>query len=83
LIKVDVEGFELHVLRGAEKTLRQCKPALFIELDDNNLSDQGDSAEKLVSYLEDLGYAITDAGTGAPVRSGKPFTNCHTDIIAR
>lgn len=83
LLKIDVEGFELHVLRGAEKTLQKFRPLLFIELDDNNLRDQGDSAQRLVKYLEDLGYSIADAVTGSPVRSDQSFANCHTDIIAR
>lgn len=83
LIKIDVEGYELQVLRGSLDTLKRCRPVLFIELDDNNLRDQGDSAESLVKFLEDLGYCITDAATGAPVRSGQSFTNCHTDIVAQ
>lgn len=83
LIKIDVEGFELHVLRGAERTLLEFKPSLFVELDDNNLRDQGDSAENLVKFLEALGYSITDAVTGATVRSGQSFANCHTDIVAQ
>ncbi|MEV6316176.1 FkbM family methyltransferase [Streptomyces sp. NPDC051776] len=33
LIKVDVDGSELAVLRGAERTLRRDRPALFIELE--------------------------------------------------
>jgi FkbM family methyltransferase len=31
LIKIDVEGFELNVLKGAEQTIRYNLPALFIE----------------------------------------------------
>lgn len=32
LIKIDVEGFELEVLRGAEKTLQRCRPTIMLEL---------------------------------------------------
>ncbi len=32
LIKIDVEGHELQVLRGAEKTINHSKPVLFIEI---------------------------------------------------
>lgn len=31
LIKIDVEGMELKVLLGAEKTIRMCRPFLFVE----------------------------------------------------
>jgi FkbM family methyltransferase len=33
LIKIDVDGSELAVLRGAERTLRHDRPALFVELE--------------------------------------------------
>ncbi|CCE02055.1 FkbM family methyltransferase [Bradyrhizobium sp. STM 3809] len=32
-IKIDVEGAELDVLRGAERTLRRCRPLLVVECD--------------------------------------------------
>lgn len=50
LIKIDVEGMELKVLRGAEKTIRTCKPFLFVE---NNTRE---GAPELVQALFDLGY---------------------------
>ncbi|GAA4680385.1 hypothetical protein GCM10023347_38890 [Streptomyces chumphonensis] len=33
LVKVDVDGHEAAVLRGAERTLARCRPALFVELE--------------------------------------------------
>ena len=50
LIKIDVEGMELKVLKGAEKTIRDCRPLLFVENNDRN----GDP--ELVQALFDLGY---------------------------
>jgi FkbM family methyltransferase len=32
-IKIDVEGFELSTLKGAENTLRRCRPNLLVEID--------------------------------------------------
>ena len=43
-IKIDVEGYEARVLRGAAATIARCRPGLFIEVDDANLRGQGDSA---------------------------------------
>lgn len=50
LIKVDVEGMEFDVICGAEKTIRACRPFLFIE----NNSREG--SPQTVQALVDLGY---------------------------
>jgi FkbM family methyltransferase len=84
LIKIDVEGYELQVLRGASGVLRKHKPILFVELDDNNLRDQGDSAGELVRFLEERGYSkIANAVNDEAVSSAMSFTHCHWDIIAQ
>lgn len=84
LIKIDVEGYELQVLRGAEKMLRKHRPALFIEVDENNLRDQGDSAEELVRFIMKVGYReIVRADDDSQVSATTKFDNCHFDIIAR
>lgn len=37
LIYLDIEGFELHALAGAEKTIQRCRPVIAIELNGNCL----------------------------------------------
>jgi FkbM family methyltransferase len=81
LIKIDVEGYELKVLQGGWETIKKNKPALFIELDDNNLQEQGSNAKELVESLLQLRYHIVDAANGSPVNAGTDFTNCHFDIL--
>jgi len=49
-IKIDVEGMELDVLRGAEATIRRCRPVLYVE------DDRESAHGALVAYLEQLGY---------------------------
>lgn len=82
LIKIDVEGYEFQVLKGAEQTIRSHKPILFIEVDDSNLKDQGASAETLIAFIKSLGYAIKDADTNVAIDSGVPLIDQHLDIIA-
>jgi FkbM family methyltransferase len=82
-IKIDVEGFEMNVLKGAEHTIQQFKPSLFIELDDKNLQEQNSSASELVNWLIERGYFVTIARTGTELKSTSDFTNCHYDILAR
>lgn len=84
LIKIDVEGYELNVLMGAEGILRREKPVLFIEIDDNNLRDQGHSAETLMQFLRKVGYRnMIHATTNELIGEAFDFKACHFDIIAR
>ncbi len=82
LIKIDVEGFEFNVLKGATNSLKMFSPKLFIELDDQNLRDQKSNAQELVSFLMGYGYEIKNAETNQKINTQTNFTNCHYDIIA-
>jgi len=58
LIKMDVEGFELTVLRGAEDTIARCKPILIIE--ENGLAeDYGYRNRDIQDWLAFRGYCPT------------------------
>jgi len=54
LIKIDVEGFEMNVLRGAKDTLKDCN-FLMIELNNNSKKYNSSNAE-IEKYLQDLGF---------------------------
>lgn len=56
-IKIDVEGMELAVLKGAEKTIDRCKPKLLIEINLTTLQRAGDRAESIFTWLNERGYA--------------------------
>lgn len=81
-IKIDVEGFELNVLQGATESLKKFSPRLFIELDDENLKLQGQSAKELVVFLNEMGYCTYQSITKQTVNPKDNFANCHYDIIA-
>ena len=54
LIKIDVEGFEMNVLRGAKDTLKDCN-FLMIELNNNSKKYNSSNAE-IEKYLQELGF---------------------------
>lgn len=56
IIKIDVDGFEFHVLRSAKRVLTEDRPTLFIELHAQYLSDQGVFIPEIVAYLSSFGY---------------------------
>lgn len=57
VVKIDVEGAELHVLTGMERTIRG-NPGLilFVELNPASLQEAGASADALYGKLHDLNY---------------------------
>ncbi len=57
LIKVDVEGSELFVLKGLEEIILKNKPALIIEFSKHALLAANVSPEEIWNYLRDLGYS--------------------------
>lgn len=64
-IKIDVEGHELSVLRGADATLRRSHPALLIEVEQRHMSEP---IEKVFQWLESLGYLVFFVDGSVPRR---------------
>jgi FkbM family methyltransferase len=52
LMKVDVEGYELEVLRGATQTLRRCHPTLIIEMHHWAGAESEAELFEILSHLE-------------------------------
>jgi FkbM family methyltransferase len=55
LLKVDVEGFEMEVLRGAESILPNVD-CLYVEVLEHTLNRFGSSANELIDFLEGHGF---------------------------
>ncbi|MCX7963243.1 MAG: FkbM family methyltransferase [Candidatus Sumerlaea chitinivorans] len=64
LIKIDVEGFELQVLRGAEHLLSTHLPVLILEVHGATALIMAENKSKVFSFLNALGYRIFDALNG-------------------
>lgn len=59
LLKIDVEGAELMVLKGAEKTLRECRPVIF-------LATHGEQVHKdCCALLRSWGYRLSPLSGGS------------------
>lgn len=58
LIKMDVDGFEVKVLRGAKATLKKDRPILVFELSPYVLEENGDRIEDLFDVLRECRYQI-------------------------
>ena len=59
ILKIDVEGFELHVLRGAVKCLEQYRPRLWLEVHPGFLKAQNKCPEDVLQLLRKAGCAIS------------------------
>ena len=75
LVKVDVEGHELAVLRGAQRTLSEHRPVVLFESEARHLS--GRSPHEVFAFLSGLGYfgEFFSPGGLRPVREFDPSTH--------
>ena len=56
VVKIDVEGAELLVLRGARQTLLRYRPVLIVEVIETQLRSMDASPAELKEFLRSLGY---------------------------
>ena len=60
LIKVDVEGFEEAVIRGALRTLRKSRPSLILEFSPMLYTASQEDGRSLLDLLASLDYTLSD-----------------------
>jgi FkbM family methyltransferase len=65
LLKVDVEGAEWMVLKGAEECLRRFQPVIVAESSAGNFEKAGYAPNDLYRYLESLDYEIRNLEDGS------------------
>jgi FkbM family methyltransferase len=59
LLKIDVQGFEMDVLNGAEKTISRDKPSVLCEVTPGVLARTAGGHRVLLLFFEDRGYKAT------------------------
>jgi FkbM family methyltransferase len=52
VLKIDVEGFEIQVVRGAAETIRKYRPLLYVE------NDRGAQQQELISLIAGMDYRL-------------------------
>lgn len=60
-IKADIEGWEVQMLRGAMRSIARFKPALFLEISEQNLGRAGDTPADIWALLQPVGYKARQA----------------------
>jgi FkbM family methyltransferase len=89
LIKIDVDGHEYPVLKGATKSLARFRPLLVMEMSPYVHAEENYSFEELIAVMKDSGYSLQDGDTwesvpldAADLRQLIP-DGCSINVIAR
>ena len=65
ILKIDVEGFEMDVLRGAIKTIKRYHPKIIIETHTYKLR------EEALRFLGSIGYKVKHYGRSVTPKTGE------------
>ncbi len=66
-LKIDTDGHELYVLRGAKETLLKFKPTIVFEVMNHELTAQGLTFGDLEDFLKPLGYKMVVSDSEKPI----------------
>ena len=60
LIKIDTEGAEVGILKGAVETIRLHQPTIFLSVHPRHIVELGQTVEELEQLIKEIGYKVTD-----------------------
>ena len=66
-IKLDVDGFEVEVIQGSQRMLKQCRAPICMELSPYVLEERGSSFAELFNVLGECGYQLVDLKRRFPI----------------
>jgi FkbM family methyltransferase len=81
VVKIDVEGFEIGVLKGLESTLAKTHPTVIFEHALYRLKELGRPHDEVTNFLRGIGYEVYRIETGKPVTLDD--LNGDADFIAK
>lgn len=65
-LKIDTDGMEMRILRGAQKSIERFGPSILTECGPEDLRQAGSSAGEMIDLLEAWGYQFYHPGSLAP-----------------
>jgi FkbM family methyltransferase len=65
IIKIDTEGAEVGILKGASETLRIHRPTIFLSVHPRHIIELGSTVEELELLLVEFDYKVTDMDNNA------------------
>jgi FkbM family methyltransferase len=81
LIKIDVEGFEINVFKGLERTLAQHRQTILFEHSPYRLKELHAAHDQVIRYLESLSYKVFRLSDNESIEP--PDLEKETDFVAR
>ena len=60
VLKIDIEGYELHALEGAKNVLKQYKPIIILSYHPKHLKRLSITNDQFISFIDENNYAIYD-----------------------
>lgn len=90
MVKIDTDGYDCKIIRGAQEWLQRVRPVLFFEYDPHHLGEQGDDGISIFGLLRTIGYEsmLVFEGSGefmfsADLSQERLLEELHTYFVGR
>jgi len=84
LLKVDVEGAEMHVLRGLDRYFSEGRiSTMMLEINAPHLRSAGATPPELLEFVHSKGFSVADIRNPKQPLSALPNDNCVVNVCCR